>query len=72
MKMCECNPESISRSHGSSMTEKFRILENICFEMRKKVEVNENFEFSNIEKFFHFKNSDGMEKITNSKLDPLS
>ena len=23
MKMCECNPESVSQSHGSLMNEKF-------------------------------------------------
>ena len=70
--MCECNPELVSRSHGSSMNEKFRSLENICFELRKKVEVSEKFKFSNLEKFSHSKNMDEMEKLEKSKLNPLS
>ena len=70
--MCECNLESVSRSHGSSMNEKFRSSENICFELRKKVKVSEKFKFSNLEKFSHLKNSDGMEKLANLKLNPLS
>ena len=67
-----CNPESVSRSHGNFINEKFRSLENICFELRKKVEVSEKFKFSNLEKFSHLKNLDGMAKLANLKLDPFS
>ena len=70
--MCECNPKSVSRSHGSSMNETFQSLENICFELRKKVKVSEKFKFSNLEKFSHLKNLDGMAKLANLKLGPLS
>ena len=48
------------------MNENIQSLENIFFEMRKKVEVNENFKFS------HLKNLDRMEKLANSKRSPLS
>ena len=72
MKMYECSLESVSWSHGSLMNEKFQSLERICFEMRTKVEVNENFKFSNLEKFYHLKNLDGMEKLAYSKFNPLS
>ena len=72
MKKYECNLELVSRFHGSSMNEKFRSLEKLCFEMRKKVKVSEKFKFSKLEKFSHLKNSDGMEKLANLKLNPLS
>ena len=72
MKMCGCNLEYVSWSHGSLMSEKFQSWEKICFELRKKVKVNENFDFPHLEKFSHLKNMDGMEKLENSKLNPLS
>jgi hypothetical protein len=72
MKMCEFNLELVSQSHRSSMNEKFRCLEKICFELRKKVKVSENFKFSNLEKFSHLKNLDGMAKLANLELNPLS
>jgi hypothetical protein len=34
--------------------------------------MNEKFQFSHLEKFPHLKNLDGMEKLENSKLSPLS
>jgi hypothetical protein len=43
-----------------------------CFELRKRVKVNEKFDFSHLEKFSHMKNLDGIAKLTNSKLNPLS
>ena len=43
-----------------------------CFELRRRVKMDEKFEFSYLEKFSHFKNMDGMEKLENSKLNPLS
>lgn len=46
--------------------------EKICFGLRKQVKMNEKFYFSNLEKFSHFKNLEGMEKVTNSRLNPLS
>ena len=70
--MCECNPKSVSRSHGSSMNEKFQSSKNLCFEMRKKVKVSDKFNFSNLEMFRHLKNSNGMAKLANLKLNPLS
>ena len=33
---------------------------------------NEKFEFSHLEKFSHLKNFEGMEKLANLKLNPLS
>ena len=36
--------------------------EEICFELRNKMEVSEKFTFSNLEKFSHLKNLDEMEK----------
>ena len=67
MKKCECNPKSVSRSHGSSMNQKFRSLEKACLQLRKKVEVSEKFKFSNLEIFSHLKNLDGMEKTCKLK-----
>ena len=54
------------------MSENFQSWENVCFELRKRVKVNEKFDFSHLETFYHLKNSDGMGKIKNSKLNPLS
>lgn len=45
MKKCAWNPKSISRSHVSSMNEKFQSLKKLCFEMRKKVKVSDKFNF---------------------------
>ena len=72
MKKYECNSESVSWSHGSSMNEKFQSLDKTCVDLRRQVEVSEMFKFSNLEKFYHLKNSDGMEKLTNLKLNHLS
>ena len=72
MKMSECNLEWKSWSHGSSMSEKFLKFEKLCFELRARVKMNEKFDFSHLEKFSHLKNSDGMEKLENSKLNLVS
>ena len=40
--------------------------------VEKQVEVDCKFNFSYLEKFFHLKNLDGMEKLEKSKLNPLS
>ena len=45
----------------SSMKEKF-----------KQVKVDEKFEFSHLEKFYHSKNLDGMANLEKIKLNPLS
>ena len=50
----------------------FLKFENICFEMKKQVKVDEKFDFSYLEKFSHLKNLDGMEKLEKSNLNPLS
>jgi hypothetical protein len=41
-------------------------LKKECFELRIRVKMKEKFDFS------HLKNLDGMEKLENSNLDPLS
>ena len=42
------------------------------FQLRNKVKVSEKFKFSNLEKFSHLKNSDGMEKISNLNINLFS
>ena len=54
------------------MKEKFWSFVKKWFELRKKVKVDEKFDFSYLEKFYHSKNLDGMEKLEKSKLNPLS
>ena len=56
----------------SSMKEKFWSLDKKWFEFRKQVKVDDKFEFSYLENFYHSKNLDGMEKLEESKLNPLS
>ena len=55
----------------SSMKEKFWSFVKKLFELRKLVKVDEKFEFSYLEKNFHSKNFDGMEKLEKLKLNPL-
>jgi hypothetical protein len=54
------------------MDEKFGSFVEKCFELRKQVEVDENFRFSYLEFFSHSKNFDGMENIENLNQNPLS
>ena len=54
------------------MSGKFLKLRKECFELRRRVKMDEKFEFSYLEKFFHLKNLDKMEKIEKLKLNPLS
>ena len=40
--------------------------------VEKRVKMNEKFDFSHLEKNSDMKNLDGMEKLENPKLNPLS